>query len=444
MILKSIIEVQQFIESIGQSHLLKDFNKYNSQQQQEFIDQINKLNQTYPGGLKEYTERAKKLLKEACENVNPYEGFQPEVPVGQQINFSSFEEVEKYESVGREELRSTGFVLVAGGLGERLGYQGIKIGIPIELTTRQTFLEYYMDFIKAYGNETELAIMTSDDTYKLTIELLEKNNYFNFPKERLTIMKQEKVPAMLDNDARFAQIPNSLLIETKPHGHGDVHTLLHQHKLTEKWLKQGKKWVIFFQDTNPLVFRSLPSVLGVSKSKNLEVNSITVPRKPGEAVGAICKLVGKDNFSLNEYHHTLEKTKGNISEFINPKYADASKTVFKSATRLECMMQDYPKLLDSGDRVGFTQVARNFCFSTCKNDIKTAQQKFIQNMPAECASVLDSFVFDQNSLKNLNELIIDGQFGLPNNCQSKEKYRKFVPIGQDAPQYLQIRGYDVV
>lgn len=28
------------------------------------------------------------------------------------------------------------FVLVAGGLGERLGYDGIKIGIPIELVTK--------------------------------------------------------------------------------------------------------------------------------------------------------------------------------------------------------------------------------------------------------------------------------------------------------------------
>lgn len=28
-----------------------------------------------------------------------------------------------------------------------------------------------------------------------------------------------------------------------------------------------------------------------------------------------------------------------IAEFVNPKYADASKTAFKSSTRLECMMQ---------------------------------------------------------------------------------------------------------
>jgi UDP-sugar pyrophosphorylase len=46
------------------------------------------------------------------------------------------------------------------------------------------------------------------------------------------------------------------------------------------------------------------------------------------------------------------------AEFINPKYADATKTKFKSSARLECMMQDYPKLLESCEKVGFTMVNR--------------------------------------------------------------------------------------
>lgn len=101
--------------------------------------------------MKEYTERAKVLLSNSANDVNPYEGYVPNVPVGEKINFSSFEEVAGYEAIGREELRQTAFVLgkkmeifwycsflnailrqiiiVAGGLGERLNYNGIKIGI---------------------------------------------------------------------------------------------------------------------------------------------------------------------------------------------------------------------------------------------------------------------------------------------------------------------------
>jgi len=68
---------------------------------------------------------------------------------------------------------------------------------------------------------------------------------------------------------------------------------------------------------------------------------------------------------LPNYHFVLERTKGqickiiaNVAEFINPKYADHTKTKFKSSARLECMMQDYPKLLETCKRVGFTMVPR--------------------------------------------------------------------------------------
>lgn len=69
--------------------------------------------------------------------------------------------------------------------------------------------------------------MTSDDTHALTISLLEANNYFGIDPKQVTLIKQQKVPTLLDIDARLALEPGKLLIETKPHGHGDIHTLLY-------------------------------------------------------------------------------------------------------------------------------------------------------------------------------------------------------------------------
>jgi UDP-sugar pyrophosphorylase len=46
---------------------------------------------------------------------------------------------------------------------------------------------------------------------------------------------------------------------------------------------------------------------------------------------------------LSTYCAELERHGGVIAEFVNPKYADASKTAFKSSTRLECMMQVRPR-----------------------------------------------------------------------------------------------------
>jgi UDP-sugar pyrophosphorylase len=141
--------------------------------------------------------------------------------------------------------------------------------------------------------------MTSDDTHNRTVKLLEDNDYFGMPRDQLSFMKQQKVPAMLDIKARFAQKPGTLEIETKPHGHGDMHTLIYSTGNSKKWLDQGKKWVCSFQDTNPLVFRGFPGLIGTSKKHNLEVNSMVVPRKVGEA--ADVAVVLKKEYSFLHY-----------------------------------------------------------------------------------------------------------------------------------------------
>jgi len=208
--------------------------------------------------------------------------------------------------------------------------------------------------------------------------------------------------------------------------------------LARQWAAAGKRWVVFLQDTNGLIFRSIPAVLGVSKTEQFELNSIAIPRKKGESVGAICRLdhadgrsltinveynqldnllkntVGEEQldefgfsvypgntnalvFSIPQYVKTLEATSGLISEFINPKYVDATKTKFKSSTRLECMMQDYPKLMAADAKVGLSQVDRSLCFSTVKNDLKTAAQKFSQNIATECAGSCEEDLFRLNA-----------------------------------------------
>jgi UDP-sugar pyrophosphorylase len=75
-----------------------------------------------------------------------------------------------------------------------------------------------------------LAIMVSDDTNDRTIKILEENNYFGLDKAHVDIVKQENVPALLDNDGNMGLSENGeFKIITKPHGHGDIHTLLYQY-----------------------------------------------------------------------------------------------------------------------------------------------------------------------------------------------------------------------
>ena len=71
-----------------------------------------------------------------------------------------------------------------------------------------------------------------------------------------------------------------------------------------------------------------------------------------DCAGNINQLILK----AESYLPALVKTQGVIAEFVNPKYKDDTRTAFKSSTRLECMMQDFPHGLPSDASVGFTVV----------------------------------------------------------------------------------------
>jgi len=73
----------------------------------------------------------------------------------------------------------------------------------------------------------------------------------------------------------------------------------------------------------------------------------------------------------------LEATGGIVPEFVNPKWADTRRDKLKSATRLECMMQDFPKLCRPEDKVGFTQID-HYVLYLCERQRKGC----CQEMPA--------------------------------------------------------------
>jgi len=135
--------------------------------------------------------------------------------------------------------------------------------------------------------------------YTQTRALLEAKGNFGMAEGQLVIVKQDKVPALQDAQARLALSgDDAYTLDTKPHGHGDVHHLLLRSGLTERWLGEGRRWVFFLQDTNALVVNSVLPALAVSAANGYDMNSICIPRQAGEASGAITKLTKADGSGL--------------------------------------------------------------------------------------------------------------------------------------------------
>eukprot|EP00878_Enallax_costatus_P012422 GHUV01012973.1.p1 GENE.GHUV01012973.1~~GHUV01012973.1.p1 ORF type:complete len:435 (+),score=164.29 GHUV01012973.1:385-1689(+) len=240
------------------------------------------------------------------------------------------------------------------------------------------------------------------------------------------------------------------------------------------------------QDTNALVFRALLAALGLSVANDYDMNSLAVPRKAKEAIGAITKLdkadgsgsmtvnveynqldpllrstINKDGdvndasgwspfpgninqlvLKLSSYTEQLSKTGGNISEFVNPKYRDFSKTAFKSSTRLECMMQDYPKALPGDAKVGFTVVNQVWAtYSPVKNSPADARTKAAEGNPTHSATTGEMDIYKANC--EALKLMSGADVGQPSegmyNGVPVEEWPRVVLSPSFAPSLAQIK-----
>ena len=403
--------------------------------------------------LTAYTTTAKRLLQDATNKVNPLEGWTPSVPQGDLLEAHS-EQWRAMERVGLREVGKCAFVLVAGGLGERLGYDGIKVSLPTESTTGTCYLELYIKTILAFerrsGNTLPLCLMLSKDTDVATRKLLKENDNFGMRADQISFVVQAGVPALSNQEAHFVLENDTILC--KPHGHGDVHSLLAQSGLPKKWLDSGLKRVFFFQDTNAFALRTLLPALGSAASRSLDVCSTCVERRAGEAMGALCLLkkgtqqllknveynqleplllstTGKGDVETpspypgntnqliialggeHGYVSTLERTGGRVPEFVNPKF-NANRT-FKKPARLECMMQDYPQLLQEGACVGFVTLSRKAVreYAPVKNSPESAIDKVKSGLDAHCASSgeADFYALHGDFLRCGRDVVIGGK-----------------------------------
>ncbi|GMH91847.1 hypothetical protein TL16_g12172 [Triparma laevis f. inornata] len=166
--------------SDSQKSLLSAFSNLSSSSAQKLSSQIITLNKSYPTGLLSYIQKSRQLL--AASGSNPFEEYIPSVPSGLNLNYED-EKFEELEKQGLSVCGDSAIVLVAGGLGERLGYSGIKISLsPYSLAlksdnTQKTYLDLYLDYVRAVqqrtGKRMKFCIMTSGDTDELTRGLVE-------------------------------------------------------------------------------------------------------------------------------------------------------------------------------------------------------------------------------------------------------------------------------
>ena len=287
----------------GQSHLFAEWEPVGiaDEKKHEFFAQIQSMHEAYPGGIGAYVQNARRLLAGSAAGANPLEGWVPSVPpaqLGVQLTPGDAE-FERYENLGLDAAMHLAFAVPAGGLGERLGYSGVKFSVPAEISSGASVLQVYASHVVALqqlltarlGRDVRLpfVVMTSDDTHGPIGALLQQHSHYGLAASQVTLLKQQKVAALADPQARFAAA-GPYRVQAKPHGHGDLHALLHASGIAAKWQREGRRWLFFFQDSSTLYFSTYLASLGVAVERSLDLQYVTMPRRAGMALGVVASL----------------------------------------------------------------------------------------------------------------------------------------------------------
>ncbi|GET87675.1 hypothetical protein, conserved [Leishmania tarentolae] len=434
---------------LDQGHLFEGWPETVDECNERQIDVLTDLyafSNVYPGGIAQYIRNGRELLARESEEVDFAALEMPPLIFEAPSLHRRTAERTTLENAGTAMLCKTVFVLVAGGLGERLGYSSIKVGLPVETATNTTYLAYYLQWARQVGGRgVPFVIMTSDDTHDRTLQLLSE---LQLDMVNLHVLKQVQVFCFADSAAHLAMDGTGRLLR-KPHGHGDVHSLIYNatvkrevvpgsgdgittaQPLLDEWLAAGYESIVFMQDTNAGATVTIPISLALSAEHSLDMNFTCIPRVPKEPIGLLCRTkknsgdtwlvanveynvfaevsrtLNKDGgeevsdgggfspfpgsintlvLKLPSYVDRLRESHGVVPEFINPKYSDETRRSFKKPARIESLMQDIALLFSEDDhRVGGT-VFERFSYQPVKNSLEGAAALVAQGNSAYCAA----------------------------------------------------------
>jgi UDP-N-acetylglucosamine/UDP-N-acetylgalactosamine diphosphorylase len=200
--------------------------------------------------------------------------------------------------VGEERLAAgaVGFVLVAGGQGSRLGFEGPKGIFPIGPVSGCSLFEWHARRLlgarERLGAPIAWYVMTSATNDASTREFFERHRHFGLERSDVTFFQQQMLPA-LDLDGRIL-LRERHAIFLAPNGHGGTLEALASSGALADARRRGIHDFSYFQVDNPLARPTDPLFLGLHALEEACMSSKVVDKRDAaEKVGVIGRVGGK-------------------------------------------------------------------------------------------------------------------------------------------------------
>ncbi len=191
-------------------------------------------------------------------------------------------------------------VLVAGGQGTRLGFDGPKGTYPIgpihETSLFQIHAEKIVALSRRHGKPIPLYVMTSPENHEATVSFFEGHDNFSLPRVRFFV--QGQMPAV-DRETGQILLAAKDHLALSPDGHGGTLYALAQPgtdggpSCLDEMKSRGIRTIFYFQVDNPLVKIADPAFLGLHRQVDAEMSFKVIEKiNPDEKVGVVVRLAG--------------------------------------------------------------------------------------------------------------------------------------------------------
>ena len=284
-------EAEKLLAKCSQEHVLKHWKKLNKKEREALLEQIATID---PKSV----SRCREALGKGAEVPDSSKGKAPKVAV---LKGKKLAEARAAGEVELSEGRVAA-LLVAGGQGSRLGYDGPKGCYEIGPITNAPLFYFHARKILArsirYGASIPFYVMTSEANNAATVQCFEENDYFGLNPDDVFFFTQGMWPGMDAEGKIILDQPGHIFMS--PDGHGGLLAALKRSGALADMKKRGIKSVFFFQVDNPLVEIADPAFIGYHVMNKSEYSlKLCAKRDPKEKVGMPMRF--GDTYRMVEY-----------------------------------------------------------------------------------------------------------------------------------------------
>ena len=288
----NLAEAKQRLAECGQEHVLEYWKGLSKAERSALLAQIATID---PKGVKAC---ASALRGGGAAAVDTSRGLAPKVA---ELKGAA---LARAVAAGERELKAgrVAALLVAGGQGSRLGYDGPKGCYSIGPVTGAPLFHFHARKILArsrrYGKPIPFYVMTSEANNAATVECFRANGYFGLDPKDVFFFTQGMWPGMMKDGKIILDAPGHIFMS--PDGHGGLLAALKRSGALDDMKRRGIKSVFFFQVDNPLVEIADPAFVGYHVLERSEYSlKLCAKRDPFEKVGMPMLVGGR--YRMVEY-----------------------------------------------------------------------------------------------------------------------------------------------